>query len=138
MANTGYFAIINPVYTPATRLVISITNGNPATVTTGTVTTSGGNIVTTASAHGYVTGTIVRINTSSVYGMGQINQQTAAIVVTGDTTFTIAIDTTNYDTFSIPSTIPAHTNNFPNVVPIGEINSILTASVQNILPNQVG
>lgn len=112
------FPYQNPVYQPAMRLISGITNAVIPTVTT-------------SFAHQYVTGTIVRIDITQANGMYQLNQQTSPISVSGPTTFTIAIDTTNYDTFvaSTPATIaPAQ------VVPVGEVSSTLAAATVNVLP----
>lgn len=116
-------AFTHPVFAPAMRIVSNITNANPA-------------VVTTTFAHNYISGNIVRIDMPTNpynlanFGMDQINGQFAPIVVTGPTTFTIAIDTTLYTPFSTPS----FTFNYPQVVPIAELSSQLTAAVQNVLP----
>lgn len=116
----------NPIFQPAVRTITAITNSNPATVTT-------------SIPHLYKTGTIVRIDimppigNNPGVGMPQINQQFAPIVVTGSTTFTIAIDTTNYQPYAIPSPVPSGYT-CSQTVPIGEVNEILTAAVQNTLP----
>ena len=109
-----------PVYQPAMRIIAGITNSFPA-------------IVTTTFNHQYITGTIVRIDIPPGFGMQQINQQTSPINVLSDTTFSIAIDTINYDVFSVATDYPEN-RQLAQVVPIGEINEILTAAVQNVLP----
>ena len=106
-----------PVFQPAMRIITSITNANPA-------------VVTTSFANSYITGTIVRFDIPFSFGMQQLNQQTATITVLTTTTFSIPINTTNYDTFSVPG----GTEQYAQVVPIGEDSSILTAAVQNVLP----
>ena len=116
------YAIPTPVYGPAMRLIAAITNANPA-------------VVTTTFANGYVTGTIVRLDIPPACGMQQANSMTGTIIVTSPTTFTINIDTTKFDAFSIPMSLPSWVNICAQVVPIGEDNSILTAAVQNILPS---
>lgn len=116
-----YYANPFPIYQPAMRIVENITNSNPASVTT-------------TFAHQYITGTIVRIDTIPVFGMEQINQQVGTISVTGSTTFNIDIDTTHYDTFLSFGSWPSRAMTFPQVVPIGEVNSILTAATTNVLP----
>lgn len=117
-------ALERPVYKPAMRIVSSISNSNPC-------------VVSTTFGHGYVSGTIVRIDIPSGFGMYQINQQYAPITVTSPTTFTMPIDTTEYDVFSIPLNpflSPPISDQQAQAVPIGEINSILTAAVTNVLP----
>jgi|SRR5665213_1815375 len=112
------YAFRNPIFQPAYRLIASITQSNPA-------------IITTTFAHKYVTGTTVRLDIPVLDGMQQADQFVGEIVVTGSTTFTIpTLDTTNFDVFSIPVT---NLNTCALVVPIGENNAILTAAVHNTL-----
>lgn len=108
--------ITDPMFRPAARQIASIDNAALATITT-------------TFAHGYISGTIVRLYIPFSYGMQQAEHAVGAIVVTGDTTFTMGLDTSTYDTFSIPATV----YQYPQVVPIGEINSILTAAFMNVL-----
>lgn len=115
------YAIENPIFQPAMRLIAAITNGNPA-------------IVTTTFNHLYISGTIVRLDIPIACGMQQINSQFGPITVTGDTTFSIPIDSTYFDPFAIPMSPPPSVNTCAQVVPIGEITSILYAAVQNVLP----
>lgn len=115
-----------PTYQPSMRILSAITNGFPASFTT-------------TFNHQYITNTIVRIDIPPGFGMQQLNQQIGPITVTGPTTFTMPIDTTNYDTFSIPmyTLLPSGITvslQQAQVVPMAEDNSILTAAVQNVLP----
>jgi hypothetical protein len=104
------------------RLIESISQSNPV-------------IITTTFPHGYITGTIVRLDIPTVDGMPQINQQIGTITVTGASTFTIPIDSTLFQPFSIPEIPnPPYANTCAQLVPIGEDNSILTAAVRNVLP----
>jgi hypothetical protein len=103
------------------RIIAAITNSNPA-------------IVTTTIDHLYLTGIIVRLDIFKGNGMPQANQQVGAIIVTGSTTFTIDIDTTQYDPFFIPTPLPYAAYTCSQVVPVGEVNSTLYAAVQNISP----
>jgi hypothetical protein len=116
----AYQAQTFPVYQPAMRIIASISNANPA-------------VVTTTFAHQYLTGTIVRLNFPPGYGMEQANQLTGEIVVTGSTTFSINIDTTFFDPFMIPATFPDDTQ-YAQVVPIGENSLTLRAATVNSLP----
>lgn len=109
-----------PVYQPAMRIIASITTANPATVTT-------------TFAHQYLTGTICRLHIPLGFGMYQANNLYAPITVTGTTTFTIDIDTTQFQPFAAPVTFPLDAQSAV-VVPIGELNNQLTAAVQNVLP----
>lgn len=76
---------------PQANTVTSITRANPAVVTTGT-------------AHGYSTGFNVRIffpfTIVDSFGMEQINGQEATIAVLSPTTFSISVDTSNFDSFT--------------------------------------
>jgi hypothetical protein len=116
-----YYANPDPTFQPAMRLITNITNSFPATVTT-------------SFNHDFITGTIVRIYVPSGFGMTQINNKTGTIIVTGATTFTIDIDTTRFDIFNITLPLDPYFQKIPLVVPIGEVNNTLLASVQNVLP----
>lgn len=117
-------ALTEPVYKPAMRVITAITKANPA-------------VVTTSFDHGYITGTIVRIDIpptevgATAVGMPQINQLFGPITVLSPSTFSIPIDTTNFDAFVGPSLTYTQ---YAQAVPIGEANDILTAAVQNVLP----
>src|SRR4249920_1159720 len=110
----GYSALQFPIYQPAMRIIAGITNSNPA-------------IVTTTFDHQYITGTIIRIDIPLGFGMQQINQQFGSIIVLSPTTYSIAIDSTLYDTFSAASSYP-YNEQLAQSVPIGEDNDILTAA----------
>lgn len=109
-----------PIYKPAMRIITDITNAFPASVTT-------------SFDHLYITGTIVRLYVPTGFGMVQANHLQGLITVTGDTTFTIDIDTTYFDVFAAPVVFP-YDRQSSMVVPIGEDNSILLAATQNVLP----
>lgn len=112
--------VSSPTFQQAMRVISNITNDYPASVTTTT-------------NHQYITGMIVRVNMPLGYGMQEINQLYSSIVVTGDTTFTIDIDTTYFSVYSNPASFP-FTSQYPQVTPIGEINSILSSATRNVLP----
>lgn len=109
-----------PTFQPAMRIISSITNGSPA-------------LVTTTFAHQYLTNLIVRLNVPLGFGMPEVNQLFGLIVVTGDTTFTIDINTIDFTPFVLPATFP-NCAQLATVVPFAEDNSILTEAVQNVLP----
>lgn len=107
------------------RIIAAITNSYPATVTT-------------TFAHQYKSGTIVRLDIPPADGMQQITGMTFPILVTGDTTFTVPINTTNFDLFAIPVAPSPHINTCAMVVPVGEISQTLIAATINVLnPQQV-
>jgi hypothetical protein len=117
----GYFSYPFPVFQPSMRLIAAITNANPA-------------VVTTTINHQYITGTIVRLDIPPSFGMQQANQLTGTIIVTGNTTFTINIDTTQFAPYIAPTLPVPLLNSYGQCVPIGETADILTAAVQNVLP----
>jgi hypothetical protein len=109
-----------PIFQKSMRIISSITNASPA-------------VVTTTFNHQYITGMIVRLNIPEGFGMVQANQLYGPIIVTGDTTFTIAIDTTKFDAFAAPSSFPLNRQS-AQVTPIGEVNTTLKSATQNVLP----
>ncbi len=111
-----------PVFQPAMRIIQSITNASPA-------------VITTTFNHQYKTGYIVRLYIPQGYGMLQANQLTGAIVVTGDTTFVIDIDTTNFEAFTTPGAFPNNAQ-YAQVVPIGNVNDSIYLATINALPYQ--
>jgi hypothetical protein len=126
----------NPDFKPTVRLIASITQGNPATITTAiSIDTIAQPNIIDYGIHDYVSGTIARLYIPESCGMPQANGLTGTITVTGANTFTIDIDTTEFSPFAIPTNPNVHTNTCAMVVPIGEDNSILSAAVQNTLPH---
>lgn len=112
-------AIAQPTFQPAMRIITNITNANPA-------------VVTTSFNHQYKNGTIIRLDVPNGYGMVQANQLYGPIVVLSPTTFSIAIDTRFFDSYTTPSTAPLN-EQYPQSVPIGEIDTTLAAATLNIL-----
>lgn len=115
------YAVRKPIFQPAMRLITAITNGNPA-------------VVTTSFDNQYKTGTIIRLDIPVACGMQQANQQTGTIIVLSSTTFSISIDTTNYDPFVLPVSTNPHIDVGAQAIPIGEDSAMLLAAVQNVLP----
>lgn len=122
------FALSEVVYTPPMRLILTITQANPAVVTTSF---NG----TTAADHGYVNGTIVRFDIPVACGMPELNKQFGPITVLSSTTFSIPYDTTMFEPFSIPDpiTTPPAIDICAQVVPIGSENDTLLPAVVNDL-----
>lgn len=114
------YAVRDPVYGPAMRLIASITNASAP-------------VVTTTFDHGYITGTIVRFDLPPAVGMQQLNQQTLPITVTGTNTFTMPVDTTTFQAFAIPVSTSPFLDVCAQCVPMAENNDILTAAVKNQL-----
>jgi hypothetical protein len=103
------------------RIIEAITNGFPAQVTT-------------TFPHQYLNGLIVRLYIPEGFGMQQANQLSGAITVTSATTFLVDIDTTNFDSFIIPTIVEGVSYTCPQVVPTGEVSSTLQNATQNVLP----
>lgn len=110
---TSCIAVQFPAYQPAMRIVTSVTNANPA-------------LVTTSFAHQYANGIIVRLDIPLTNGMQQIAGITYPITVLSPTTFTVPVDSTNFQPF---------TNvNCAQVLPVGELTTQLTNATYNVLP----
>ena len=110
-----------PPFQPAMRLIAAISQAKPAQVTT-------------TFAHQYISGTMVRMDIPEIDGMQQISGLIFPITVTGSTTFTIPIDSTNFEPFALPISPPFHIMTCAQVIPVGEINSTLAAATVNVLP----
>jgi hypothetical protein len=122
MAIPSCYANPHPIFQRAMRLVTNITNAVNASVTT-------------SFAHNYETGDIVRLYVPQGWGMVQANTLQGTIVVTSPTTFTIDINTLDFDVFVTPPNDPVlHIDACPHVVPVGEVNNKLTSATQNVLP----
>jgi hypothetical protein len=96
--------------------ISSITQSNPV-------------VITTSSAHGLLSGNIVRISTVYNGSMPQINGQQGLATVLSPTTISMSINSTNYDAFVQSSTQSAQ------LVPIAELNATLQNAEQLIGPN---
>lgn len=112
------YAVADPIFQPAMRVITAITNGFTAQVTT-------------SFAHDYLDGMIVRLYVPRDYGMIQADKKMGTITIVDSTNFLIDIDTTYFDAFVVPMS----TNVNAQVVPIGEVNNTLQASTLNILPS---
>jgi len=109
-------AVATPIFQPAMRIITNITNSNPV-------------VITTSFDNQFVTGLIVRLYIPQGYGITELNHVEAPITVLTNTTFSMPIDTINMSAYITP----AGAEQFPQVVPTGEINSILYAATRNIL-----
>lgn len=115
------FAIASPTYQPAMRLVTAVTNASTA-------------VVTTSFDHDYLVGLIVRVYVPSEWKMFQIDRLVGTIIaVPTDDTFTIDIDTTNFDTFVVPAPEPWYINNYAMVVPVGSLSASINQATRNVL-----
>ncbi len=114
------YANPNPIFQPAMRLIASITNARQA-------------VVTTTFDHQYRTGLIVRLDIPLACGMQQANHVVAPIIVVSPSVFVMNLDTTDFDPFSIPVGVSPHVDTCAQVVPVGEVNELLTEATRNIL-----
>lgn len=110
-------------YLPTFNTITAISKSN---VVTNTPT-----IVTTLTPHNYSTGLVVRLDIALTDGMQQMNGLVGDIIVTGPSSFSIDIDSSQFLPFSLTDKV--HKSSCSLVVPVGEINSILTQSTRNIL-----
>lgn len=134
---------MNAVYRPEVSNITSISNSNPAIVTTGDVTFPSGIPTITPFINQYVSGTILRLVIPEGFGMTlpsqtQGNVLTGQITVIDDHTFSINVDTTLFQPFILPSPITLKDGSMllaqnAQAVPFGEESSILTAAVRNVL-----
>lgn len=123
----NYYAVPLPMFQRAMRNILSITQDLNALVTTTLDGINPGN-------HQYSTGLIARIYVPNGFGMVQVNQLEGVITVVNDTQFTITIDTTTFDAFVVPAYQPGAFGTPAQVVPVGEVNDLLTQATQNVLP----
>jgi len=109
MANC--YAEQNAQLQPAMRLVSAITQASNASVTT-------------SFAHGYSDGLKVRLYVPSYYGMSQIDKKVGVVTVTGNTTFTVDIDSLSYEAFAAPVAAWYH-NKCALVIPVtGKVKDV--------------
>jgi len=100
------------MFNPDRLVIASITQANPA-------------VVTTSTDHNLTTGQAVRINVPIYYGMFQVSRKIYQITTLSPTTFSLQysqvptatnVDSTNYNPFSIPATPQRFT---AEVLPVG-------------------
>jgi len=122
----NYYVVNNPSFQPQMMNILSITNANPAVITT---TEDGINPLDNI----YSTGLIVRIDVPNGFGMVISNVLSYPITVLTSSTFSIPLDTTSLDPFVVPSYNPGHNGTPAQVVPVGEVNDSLYQSTRNVL-----
>lgn len=123
----NYFAVQQPTFQRAMRNILTISQDQQAVITT---TFDGIN----PGAHDYLTGLIVRLVIPSGFGMQALNQFQGPITVINDTQFTMNIDTTALDPFVVPPYQPGFHGTPAQVVPTGEVSSIVYQAIKNVLP----
>jgi hypothetical protein len=102
-------------FRPQRMFITSISQADPA-------------VITTSIDHNYMTGLLVQFFLPKDSHMQELNGKSYYITVTGDDTFTIPVDSTNYDAY----VDPADPNICGQAVPTGEINSSVLQAVRNI------
>jgi hypothetical protein len=112
-ANNG--AVQKPVFQPSMRVVTAITNANPA-------------LVTTSFDNQFLNTDLVQFYMPLGFGMQQINGLIGQVTAVSPTTFTVNINTINFDVFSDPNN-----GQFAQVTPIAELNSTLQGATANVL-----
>lgn len=100
-------------FLPHANTIASITQANPCVVTTDT-------------DHGYSDGLYVRLNLLGSTGMQQLDNQVFLIVVLSNNSFTIGVDTRNFDSFALVGS-----EQVPQVIPVGEVSESLSQATQN-------
>lgn len=106
---------VNPSFPwlPAANTITAITNANPAVITTGT-------------NHGYSDGLIIRIffpfPYAYLFGMTQIDGLSGTITVLSANTFSVNINTINFDPFVISTSLES-----AQVLPIGVLANASTS-----------
>ena len=99
-------------FVPCTQYIQSITQSNPATVTT-------------TVPHGYKPGISVRLNIPIRCGMQQLSGNEYQATILGESTFSIPVNTTNFNPFFQTGSQPSL------VIPVGESAETLKNAVHN-------
>lgn len=123
----NYYGVPLPTFQRAMRNILSITQADNALITTTFDGINPGN-------HQYQTGLIVRLYIPQGFGMVQADEFSGAITVVNDTQFTLPLNSTNFDAFVVPAFQPGAFGTPAQVVPVGEVNTLLTEATQNVLP----
>ncbi len=100
-------------FLPPSNTITSITQANPCVITTGT-------------NHGYQSGLYVRLNLLGSTGMRQLDNNVYLIVVLSNNSFTIQVDTRNFDSWALVGS-----EQVPQVIPVGEVSESLTHAERN-------
>lgn len=123
IGGAGFYSIVNanPLFYPRRRIIVNITQANPAQVST-------------AIPHGMTAGQSIRFEIPSQSGMVQLNPtpqnnylSATVVQVIDDYNFTVNIDTTAFTAFTWP-TIAQQPSSFPAFNPIGEDTAAALAS----------
>lgn len=104
---------INNFFIPNRQTVSTITKANPG-------------VVTTTQAHGYDTGYLVRFYFPLDVGMNQLDEKVVEITVIDDTSFSIDVDTSNFDSYA-----PVASLQVAQVIPVGSNQESLIEPTEN-------
>jgi hypothetical protein len=119
-------SVMFPTYQPALRMILSITQANPVVITTTFDGSTPGN-------NQYETGLIVRLFIPTGFGMTALNGFQGDITVIDSSSFSMDIDTTQFDPFVTPAENPGHFGTVAQVSPVGEVNSSVSQATRNVL-----
>jgi len=100
-------------FIPNRQQVSAITQANPG-------------VVTTTEDHGYETGYKVRFFFPLNVGMNELKDKVVTITKIDATSFSIGVDTSNFDVFS-----PVGTSQLPQVIPVGSFTDSLILPTDN-------
>lgn len=105
-------------FTPEAQEISNISNSNPA-------------VVTTSQPHGYLSLLLIRffLPPPTYFGMPRLNGQVYEITVLSPTTFSVPVNTINFDPFTL-----LNSQQVPQVTPTAEDASILYQAERNALP----
>lgn len=106
-----------PLFAPREQIITGISQANPC-------------VVQLSETHDFVVGSVVRIVVPAAYGMIQLNDVQATVTAITATSITLNLDSTAFTAFAYP-TSAAYRTSFPLVVPMGEVATILTNSMEN-------
>lgn len=110
--NSRFLEIFTP-FIPRSSIISNITNSSPA-------------VVTVTQDHGYLDGLQVRMVFPGNFGMTQLNGNLFFITVLSPTSFSIPVDTSNFDSYNPGSNLTPS-----QVIPVGEVADSLLQATRN-------
>jgi len=118
--NADYRVITQSRFLPRRKWILGITAANPA-------------VITTSTAHGFAVGAKITIkNPDANFGMPQVDGLSGTVTAVTANTITTDIDTSAFAAFAYPTSAVAATGvTHPQVVPYGEVATILTEATDN-------
>ncbi len=113
-----FTAYETPLFQPAVRVIESITNANPA-------------VVTTTYNNSYFSTDVIKIRIPQGFGMWQMNNLSSRITVLSPTSFAMdEIDSTNFDVFVDPGN-----GQFAQTIPVSEATRTVRGATTNVAPS---